>query len=330
MPDISVIIPIYNVENYLGKCIDSVLNQTFKSYEIILIDDDSPDKCPQIADDYQKKYPDIIKVLHKENGGQGECRNIGANMATGDYILFLDSDDYIDNDMLEVLYSAAVSAIPQADIVLCGYKTVDETGRVLAYYYENLPENTEMKFKDYKNIMFVSAAPWNRLVKRELLLNSGITFPRKVWYEDIRSTVKWFTKANIIKYVNKPLHNYLIRNNSTMNNKNCGRNAEIIEAFDDIIGYYKSCDLYEEYKEELEYMVIYHILIAASVRVLMINDKSELLKQFKDYANSKFPNWANNKHLDNLDKNKSLILKLIKGNHYRLIKWIFKLKNKLN
>ena len=102
MPLISVIVPIYNVEKYLDRCVDSIINQTYKNLEIILVDDGSPDNCPQMCDDYAKK-DSRIKVVHKENGGLSDARNVGMEVATGEYVSFIDSDDYISLDCYETV-----------------------------------------------------------------------------------------------------------------------------------------------------------------------------------------------------------------------------------
>ena len=102
---ISVVVPIYNVENYIKKCVDSILSQTYKNLEIILVDDGSPDNCPQICDEYAQK-DNRIKVIHKENGGLSDARNAGIDISKGKFITFIDSDDYIEKDYVEVLYNS--------------------------------------------------------------------------------------------------------------------------------------------------------------------------------------------------------------------------------
>ena len=123
---ISVVIPVYNVEKYLEKCIESVLAQTFTDYEIILIDDGSTDKCPIICDNYAGKY-DFIKVIHKKNGGAAEARNIGTSCALGEYIIYLDSDDYINsNNFFDKLYTKTIS---RPDLVLYKFKKYHEVNK---------------------------------------------------------------------------------------------------------------------------------------------------------------------------------------------------------
>ncbi|HFD6724085.1 TPA: glycosyltransferase family 2 protein, partial [Enterococcus faecium] len=115
---VSVIVPIYNVEKYLRKCVDSLLSQTLKEIEIVLVDDGSPDASGEIADEYQKKYSNV-KTIHRENGGLGPARNTGIENATGEYVAFLDSDDWVESDMYEKLY--LVASKENADIVVSGH-----------------------------------------------------------------------------------------------------------------------------------------------------------------------------------------------------------------
>lgn len=325
---ISVIVPIYNVEKYLHKCIDSILAQTFKNYEIILVDDGSPDNSPKIADEYAEKYPEIISVLHKKNGGVGEARNYGIDHAKGEYLLILDSDDYIEPDMFQCLYNNIVSY--NSDIVICGFKTVTESGKVMSVTEENLPENKSMTLDENRELMMINPAPWNKLYKRELFTNhEDIRYPSGVWYEDFRTTIKILNLAKNITYVNKPLYNYMRHEGSITNNKNCDKNSEIIDAMKDILSYFKNDNIYEKYKDELEYMTIFHVYIATSVRVLMVDRKHPLLETFRSFSYENFPQWKSNKYLNQLDSNKKLVLKLLNMKQYWLIKVLFTMKNKI-
>ena len=124
MQKISIIVPVYNVEKYLHQCVDSIISQTYTNTEIILVDDGSPDNCGKICDEYAQK-DNRIKVIHKPNGGLSEARNFGIEVATGDWLMFIDSDDYIENNMIEKLYNIAVQE--DAQIALCGVVSFDET-----------------------------------------------------------------------------------------------------------------------------------------------------------------------------------------------------------
>ena len=123
---ISVVVPVYNVEKYIDKCINSIINQTYKNLEIILVDDGSPDNCGKICDEYAKK-DNRIKVTHKENGGVSSARNIGIKNATGDWLTFVDADDWIENNFVEQLLK--IGNQENAEIVLCGYNRVNRNNK---------------------------------------------------------------------------------------------------------------------------------------------------------------------------------------------------------
>ena len=172
---VSVIIPVYNVEKYIDKCLSSLVNQTLKDIEIIVVNDGSPDNSQKIIDKYVKKYPKKIKSFIKENGGQGSARNFGLTKANGEYIGYVDSDDYVELDMYEKLYNKAKTN--NYDIVTCGNYNVSEN-------YENkIVDNIVTIYKSKtENIIFGKMAVWNKIYKKEILVNNNIEFKEKVWY----------------------------------------------------------------------------------------------------------------------------------------------------
>ena len=143
MKKVSIIVPVYNVEKYLAKCLDSLVNQTLEDVEIIVVDDGSRDNSKQIIDEFQTKYPDKIKSFVKENGGLSDARNFGLDRANGEYIGFVDSDDYVTAEMFEEMYSLAQKY--DAEMVICNLQKVDENGKI----HEN---DSEMKkaYEDFK------------------------------------------------------------------------------------------------------------------------------------------------------------------------------------
>ena len=320
MKKVSVIVPVYNVEKYIDKCLNTLVNQTLKDIEIIIVNDGSPDNSQEIIDKYQKKYPKKIKSYIKENGGQGSARNFGLEKATGEYIGYVDSDDFIELDMYEKLYNKAKKN--DLDIVICGNYCVTETGN-------KTEESDRRLFSDKKkNAFFGKMAVWNKIYKRELLLNSNISFRSKLWYEDLDFTVQILSLAKKVGYVDKPLYNYLIREGSTMNNSNIKRNLEILLAFDEVL----KNDKIKDNKEIIEFLGIFHILIAATVRVVNADadkkNKKEIINKLLNYVEEHFPSYKSNKYLNTLEKNKKIIYKLILIKQYWLIKVIFKIKRR--
>ena len=209
MKKISVIVPIYKVEKYIHRCIDSIINQTYKNLEIILVDDGSPDSCPRICDEYAKKDK-RIKVIHKENGGLSDARNKGVDIATGDYIAFVDSDDYIHPNMYEVLIYELEKN--NSDIALCKYKIVYEKSKITTeidgkfevYSLNNLQALDSMYGKD--GVDFIVA--WNKLYKKDLF--NKIRYPVGKIHEDEYTTYKLLFASKNVIYIEYELYYFLL------------------------------------------------------------------------------------------------------------------------
>lgn len=326
MPKFSLIVPIYKIEAYLPKCIDSVLAQTCQDYELLLIEDGSPDGCGKICDDYAAKYPDKIRAIHQKNGGAGAARNNGIALASGEYLLFVDGDDYLSANFLAELSAAAQKA--PADLLLFGAE-VERDGKKVGELHEAVPAEKLLSVKDEPSLYFGVMAPWNRAYRRTLFTEHDITFPTKVWYEDIRVVTKILAVAQTAYRLPGAYYHYLQREGSTMNNKNIERNAEILQAFDDILGWYASHSFLEAHREELTFQAVQHILLAATVRVLLINRKHHLVEDFRAYMEQHFSDFRNNKYLPLLDKNKQLIYRLLLKKRYRTVRMIFQMKKML-
>lgn len=185
----SVIIPVYNVEKYLHQCVDSVLEQTYENYEVILVDDGSPDNCPAICDEYQKK-DGRVKVIHKENGGLSEARNFGINLSEGTYLLFLDSDDYWDDcRALEKLYCILKTATVKTDIVIFQAKLLYPGGSlrpdegVFSEKFNFMEPEESLRYLSENGLLIGSAC--SKVVRREFLLDNKLFFKVGVKSEDI-------------------------------------------------------------------------------------------------------------------------------------------------
>lgn len=210
---ISVIIPIYKVEKYLKQCIDSILNQTYKHIEIILVDDGSPDKCGKICDEYANK-DNRIRVIHKSNGGLSDARNCGIKIARGDYIIFVDSDDYINEEMCEKLLFYAITY--KVDIVSCNFSYVYNN----QLKENNMSINEKIFFDSGRNILkkyFFDYSVdlnvvWNKIYKKELFfISEKIFFPKGKYYEDNFTVYKLYNKAKKVILLNEVLYYYVKR-----------------------------------------------------------------------------------------------------------------------
>ena len=321
----SVVIPVYNVKDYLEKCVKSVLAQRCEDYEIILVDDGSTDGSGELCDTLAT-LSQRIRVIHKPNGGLGDARNVGLEHATGDYLIFLDSDDYIDVTMLEEL-SAKLDET-HADIITFGFR-MDKDGDTSEVVIDPLPENKIFTLEDTPKLLLAVPNACNRVYRRALFMETGIRYPGRVWFEDIRTTTKLFARAKSIVSVHRPYYYYLVRQDSITHNKNVDRNREIIEAFDDLLSWYQENGLFEQYHDELCCLTIDHVFLAASVRVLMGDPKHPLLQEFHAYLRQHFPNYKQNKYLPQLPRAKKLAFKLLELHQYRLLAMLFRVKNKL-
>ena len=326
MPTFSLIVPIYKIEAYLPKCIDSVLAQTCQDYELLLVDDGSPDGCGAICDDYAQRYPEKIRAIHQQNGGAGAARNHGIELSSGDYLLFIDGDDYLSDNFLADL-KETIRTTP-ADLILYGAE-VERDGKKIGELHEHVAPGKLLEVRSEPDLFFGVMAPWNRAYRRELFAEHGISFPTKVWYEDIRVVTKILAVAETAIRLPGCYYHYLQREGSTMNNKNCERNVEILYAYDDILGWYKSNGYYETNRDALEFQAVHHIWLAATVRVLLIDRKHHLIADFRAYMEKNFPHFRENPYLDKLDRNKRLAFNLLDKKRYRTVRLLFRLKNKL-
>ena len=211
---ISLIIPVYKVEKYLEKFIQSVINQTYENLQIILVDDGSPDNCGKICDEYAKK-DHRIEVIHKSNGGLSDARNKGLEIAKGEYIGFVDSDDYIEADMYEVLYNLLKQY--NADVSICNFYTVSQ-GKISIKNADN-GINEYNRIEILKEILLdknIQSYAWNKLYKKELF--DEIKYPIGKKYEDIGTTFYLLEKCNKVVVTGKSEYYYINRQDSIVNN----------------------------------------------------------------------------------------------------------------
>lgn len=225
MPIISVIVPIYKVESYLARCLDSILAQTFTDFELWLINDGSPDNCGVICDQYAKK-DQRIRVIHKKNGGLSDARNAGLEHASGKYISFIDSDDWVAADFLESLYSALQRH--DADIAVCNMSEVQDNDEPFVAYKpvesETLVENSAI----FDTLYQPSAA--NKLYRSSIYRD--LRFPVGRWYEDVFVYTDVLSQVKRLVYTGKASYFYFIRTGSIMQTPYRLQSTDIIDACD--------------------------------------------------------------------------------------------------
>ena len=323
MPKASVIVPVYNVEAYLEKCVQSILRQTEQDFELLLVDDGSTDSSGQLCEELAKK-DSRIRVIHQENQGLGGARNTGIREAKGDWLLLVDSDDWIEPEILEKSLEAGLRE--EADMVVFPFRSVDEEGRELAVFRENIPVGRAFALKERKDILLTAPVAWNKLYRTAFFRETGLAYPSRVWYEDIRTTPKLMALARRMVFLGDIGYNYLQRQGSIMNSGKVARNVEIIEAFDDILPWFREQGLFAEYRQELEYLAVFHAYLTASVRVILADRKSPLLARLAAYLQEQFPTWRKNAYLPRLGAKRRLLVSLLGIKWYWAVALLFKLK----
>ena len=328
---ISVIIPVYNVEKYLDKCLESVVNQTYKKLEIILIDDGSLDKSGEMCDQWAKKDK-RIKVVHKPNGGLSDARNVGLDMACGSLIAFVDSDDYISENMYEKLYFKQNE--DNADVVLCNY-ILEYEDKKKYYVKDNFNDlsvnnirtrylnNNQTVNGKYIESDGVLATVWRGLYKRQLF--EKVKFERGMFCEDIIFHLSLFKSKLKISTINDYLYHYLQREGSIINSYNDAKISKRIvftKRILELISGVLEEEIVERYKFFLYKAIVYDIIFASnrescknhlnSIKTLNLNSKRSY-KLFNSYTK---------------DRKTKIMNFLVHHNMLKALRFVMKLKNK--
>lgn len=259
---ISIIVPVFKVEEYLDRCVNSLINQTYKNIEIILVDDGSPDKCPEICDEYALKY-DNVTVIHKDNGGLSEARNYGLKNSTGEYILYVDSDDWIEIDSCEKLIQGMKHNV---DIVVGSYKEV-KNGETIIKKHSNILQDKIYEAKDYTISSIRQdewyAPAWLNLYRKSFLIENNLFYKVGINFEDMEMLPRLFLSDPKVTYVDYPFYNYFIRENSIMTSSFTDEKAKmIVDIFNNWMTMFLKVDDIEYRKYMYGILVKYYIATA--------------------------------------------------------------------
>lgn len=323
MKKLSIIIPVYNVEKYIEKCLNSVIYPELSDYEIIVVNDGSTDGSPAIIADYAARYPRLIKAISKENGGLGSARNSGLQAAQGEYVLFLDSDDRLaENAPAEILKETEKGF----DIGVFDYVSVNEQGRQLSVI-KGCEREGMFSFEEFPLLLFSPPCACNKVWRRSLFAESGIAYPDRLWFEDLATTPCLYLKAEKILHINKVWYYYLQRSGSITNNKSLERNTEMLTVCDMVLNYYKEHNVYEKYRPQLLYMCAYNELITSTTRVNLSDPKSQIQDQLLNWFLQNFPDYAENEYIKSMPAKLKLLLNLTVNKRRKSINHIMKLNN---
>ena len=291
MPKISVVVPVYNTQQYLDKCLNSLAYQTLKDIEIIVVNDGSTDDSQKIIDEYVKRFPNKFLSFVKPNGGLSDARNYGIKKATGEYIGFVDSDDYVNLDMYESMYKKAKEG--NFDIVVCDVRYVynDFSKEVSSLVLNDIYNKDDVK----KQMVNIYPAAWNKIYKREFF--DTVLFKKGIWYEDVEFLYKLLPYVNTIGTVQKPFVNYVQREGAITSTFD-SRVYNYIDNFNGLVEFYKKNGLYDEYYFELEYCYVRYLYMTFIKAACHFNKdeykkacriaKQNVLKKFPDYKKNKY------------------------------------------
>ncbi|MBE6730915.1 MAG: glycosyltransferase family 2 protein [Ruminococcaceae bacterium] len=281
---IDVIVPIYKVEQYLHKCVDSLLNQNFDDYIITLVDDGSPDKCPDICDEYQRKHPEKIRVIHKENGGLSDARNVGVLNSEAQYIIFVDSDDYVSPDYIKDLYDAHIKY--DADVVVSNMCRVfinsDGSERK---DFRTVQEDVEMDRETALEELFYErkfgAFAWAKLYPRNVLLK--FPYPKGKYFEDSFTTYKILNECNKIVCIKNINYFYLQRGGSIQRRSFEEKHMDLYYSVIETEDYFKNLNVSEKVRDALSYRFCRAAYITLMHAVQQDNDGYfKIHKEIKD------------------------------------------------
>lgn len=298
---VSVILPVYNVQQYLEQCLESLVNQTLEDIEIIAINDGSTDNSGDILKRYCAKYPHKLRQVTTENNGLSAARNLGISLAQGEYLICIDSDDFVEPEMLEVLYNQAKEN--DCDAAICAYQRVYEDGRepYPISLKVTVPYNQPMNY-DYE-MLRLSPYAWNKMFRREMLINSGIFYPVGMKYEDIGAIYPWLAHAKRITLTDKVLYNYRFgRPNSIMSDRvaNCQDMLASLKICTELVRERKITVVGEQVLCELNLRHIYFRFrdfrkVKGNTRLML-----KFVKDAFQYLNAEFPHWRQNAYFDHI------------------------------
>ena len=262
--DVSIIVPVYNVEKYLDKCLSSLVNQTLDNYEIIVVNDGTKDNSQLIIDRYVNKYPDLIRSFIKENGGLSDARNYGLRYASGNYISFFDSDDYVDNEYYKTMFDIAKK--DDLDLVVSDLEYVWENGEKSPMDKAGLNIDAN---DDINKALFLSPlSVCNKLFRKDLFDSLSLQFYKGLWYEDIPVALMYCANSKKVGYNKTHKYYYLQRKTSILGSGYTPKMYDIFTIFEKVTSEFKSRGLFNKYYDEMEYLYIEHFLVYGAFRFL--------------------------------------------------------------
>lgn len=290
---VSVIVPVFNAERYIRRCLESIAHQTFHYFEAIIVNDGSTDGSQQIIDKFVRMYPSLFRCIHIENDGVANARNVGMQCACGEYIAFVDSDDYVDPHMLEVLYGKA--AEENSQIVIGGYvrESKYRRSKILPNRNQLFPTSVS---EDKAVLCAITPYIWNKLFQKSMVMNHGIVFQKLRIFEDMVFTYQCILEAKRISAVDVPLYHYIVGSHSSVSFSYSEKMFDIFPALDALKAFYQVNSDYNETEAELTFVALKHIFLRLEtpVKDSLKQSQFDFLSQSFSFLDSAFPKWREN------------------------------------
>lgn len=318
----SFVVPIYNVETYLKRCVDTLLHQSYRDFEIILVDDGATDSSGAIADEYARIYPERIRTVHQENTGQGGARNHGIELACGEYVILVDSDDYVSEKLLEVVDDFIKKY--HNDILIFDYWIAHDNGEKTVHHLQGTEKYVPVTAKEF---VLENVAPWNKVIRRTLFQKTNVRFPSRIFYEDLATMPCLAIYAKQIGRISDPLYYYVQRESSTMHVKNVERMMQIQTATKMVLDYYTEQGKFQEYFQELEYLTLSHVFFSGVERMLEVEFDMAKIRKLQKFTEGYFPHYRDNLYLKQNEKLLSRKERWIVEKRYRSLFLEYKAKS---
>ncbi|MCI6191164.1 MAG: glycosyltransferase [Clostridium sp.] len=280
---VSIIIPVYNVEEYIEECLKSILNQTYKDIELLIVDDGSTDNSIKIIKRYESKF-EKIKIFTQKNKGASEARNLALKYAIGEFILFIDSDDFLEPTMIEKMVNKAEKY--NSDVTICGYclyySKDNVKNKIFTYGTEKKDNLSPLEVVDMMLNYKLQGQPWNKLFKKDILINNKFAFESGRYIEDIFPIFKIILKSNNISFIDEPLYYYRQRITSSMNEKSKKLADDYFYAMYSIMKYIKK----ENIKVDKNSYIAFRTIVLSNFIAMYTDYKRDSV--YKDFYNSEF------------------------------------------
>lgn len=327
----SIIIPMYNQEKYIVRCLESIVSQSmFDKVEVIVIDDGSTDSSTELV----RKYiltcgcGEQIKIFTQSNKGPGGARNTGVKYAVGKYIWFVDSDDTIKNEAISSLYKLVVGSEPE--ILMFDMDEVDANGRLLvhSYTYNGFIDNRIFSLEEHKDVLGSIHSASNRIFCKKFYKNVQINFPDRLYFEDLMTIPMFLCRARKIMYVQYSYYNYYHNEGSILHGGKTEKYIDVITVMDNLVNFFVDNKLMDNYRSEFEYMIILHAYLMVSARIIKQDYTSKILKEIREYIKKKWPQYHKNVYIKQMKKKYKVSLWCIDHGIYQPIYYVLNREGK--